>query len=69
MSNSHHTSESQARRATALKSAHGPVLEFLTDGAVVGIMLNADGAVTAPPEGGQNLALSRRSSETVSPSA
>jgi hypothetical protein len=33
------------RRATALKSALGPLLEFLTDDVVVAIMLNADGAV------------------------
>jgi Flp pilus assembly CpaF family ATPase len=38
-------SESQARRATALKSALGPLMELLTDDLVVEIMLNADGAV------------------------
>jgi P-type conjugative transfer ATPase TrbB len=38
-------SESQARRASALKSALGPLLEFLDDDLVVEVMLNADGAV------------------------
>jgi Flp pilus assembly CpaF family ATPase len=38
-------SESQARRASALKSALGPLLEFLADDLVVEVMLNADGAV------------------------
>jgi type IV secretion system protein TrbB len=38
-------SESQARRATALKSALGPLMDFLTDDLVVEVMLNADGAV------------------------
>jgi P-type conjugative transfer ATPase TrbB len=38
-------SESQTRRADALRSALGPLLEFLTDERVVEIMVNADGAV------------------------
>jgi hypothetical protein len=38
-------SESQARRATALKSALGPLMELLTDDLVVEVMLSADGAV------------------------
>jgi type IV secretion system protein TrbB len=38
-------SESQARRASALRSALGPLLEFLADDLVVEVMLNADGAV------------------------
>jgi type IV secretion system protein VirB11 len=45
MSNQSHTSESQTRRAAALKSALGPIVDFLTDDAVVEIMLNADGAI------------------------
>ncbi len=45
MSNHYQPSESQARRATALKSALGPILEFLNDDSVVEVMLNADGAV------------------------
>jgi len=38
-------SESQARRASALRSALGPLIEFLTDDLVVEVLLNADGAV------------------------
>ena len=38
-------SESQARRASALRSALGPLVEFLTDDLVVEVLLNADGAV------------------------
>jgi type IV secretion system protein VirB11 len=38
-------SESQTRRADALRSALGPLLAFLTDERVVEIMVNADGAV------------------------
>jgi P-type conjugative transfer ATPase TrbB len=38
-------SESQTRRATALRSALAPLLEFLTDDLIVEIMLNADGVV------------------------
>ena len=37
--------ESLARRATALRSALGPIGSFLQDDAVVEIMLNADGVV------------------------
>ena len=38
-------SESQVRRASALKSALGPLTAFLDDPHVVEVMLNADGAV------------------------
>ncbi len=38
-------SESQARRASALKSALGPLTELLDDPRVVEVMLNADGVV------------------------
>jgi Flp pilus assembly CpaF family ATPase len=38
-------SESQARRATALKSALGPLMELLTDDLIVEVTLDADGAV------------------------
>jgi P-type conjugative transfer ATPase TrbB len=38
-------SESQARRATALKSTLGPLATFLDDPRVVEVMLNADGVV------------------------
>jgi type IV secretion system protein VirB11 len=37
--------EAQARRASALKSALGPLAAFLEDPRVVEVMLNADGAV------------------------
>jgi len=42
---SNEPSESQARRSSALRSALGPLLEFLSDERVVEILLNADGAV------------------------
>ena len=38
-------SESQTRRADALESALGPIVDFLADERVVEVMLNADGAV------------------------
>jgi Flp pilus assembly CpaF family ATPase len=38
-------SESQAKRATALKSALGPLMEVLTDDLIVEVTLDADGAV------------------------
>ena len=40
-------SESQARRASALKSTLGPLATFLDDPRVVEVMLNADGVVWA----------------------
>jgi len=40
-----HRTESQTRRASALESALGPVMPFLTDDRVVEILLNADGAI------------------------
>jgi P-type conjugative transfer ATPase TrbB len=39
------SSESQARRSSALESALGPIADFLADERVVEVMLNADGAV------------------------
>jgi hypothetical protein len=41
-------SESQARRASALKSALGPLTDLLDDPRVVEVMLNADGLRTSP---------------------
>jgi hypothetical protein len=41
-------SESQARRASALKSALGPLTDLLDDPRVVEVMLNADGVVWVP---------------------
>lgn len=38
-------SETQARRATALKTAVGPIEPFLCDDRVIEVVLNADGAV------------------------
>ena len=39
------STETQARRTAALRSALGPILKFLADDRVVEVMLNADGVV------------------------
>jgi len=45
-------SESQARRASALKSALGPLTDLLDDPRVVEVMLKADGVVWVERVGG-----------------